>query len=143
MNVSIVTATVMCCMILVMSDQIYMPQESQESWIKEPEMILNRVKRRGGHGSYGTRVSMPVPSSGGKQIDPIQLALGAKVLVLKALIIKQLLSTTTQMPVITNVNSTVTAAAAGGGGGANGRLRTAPGSGIRRDKSRKMSLVPM
>ena len=136
-------------MMLVISDQVNMPEmhQLQESSIEAPEIILNRVKRRGGHGSYGTRVSMPVPSSGGgKQIDPIQLALGAKALVLKALIIKQLLSTTTQMPVITNVNMTGTGAAAGGaggggGGGAAGRLRSASGSGIRRDKSRKKSLV--
>lgn len=100
-----------------------------------PQIKLIRVKRRGGGGGgcsgggYGTRVSMPSSSSsgGGKQMDPLQLALGAKALVLKALLIKQLMeSSSTQPPVVTNVNNTSPATTAPAGRlTQSGRMRTA------------------
>lgn len=146
-NMNVSFTTVVIGVMIVISHQVHTQQQQQQQQrsSREQSTVLTRVKRRGSSGghSYGTRVSMPVPSSGGgKQIDPLQLALGAKALVLKVLIIKQLMSTTTQMPVITNVNTTGIAgtgtAAGGAAGGAAGRLRKAPGSGIRRDVKSRM-----
>ena len=90
------------------------------------QIKLIRVKRRGGGcsgGGYGTRVTM-ASNNDGKQMDPMQLALGAKALVLKVLLIKQLMSTTTQPPVITNVTPATGSTAAPAGRLMSNQLRS-------------------
>jgi hypothetical protein len=80
--------------------------------------VLLRIKRKGGSGgsSYsgggtlGTKVTISTGSS--TTMSPLTMLLGAKALILKGILIKNLIDqkTSTQPPILTNVNDTAAGA---------------------------------
>ena len=91
---------------------------------------MTRVKRMGGNhgssggGSLGTKVTISTGSS--TTMSPLTILLGAKALVLKGILIKNLINQQNQPPpVMTSVNSTSSAATSAAAAGGR-RLRSEP-----------------
>ena len=132
-----------CFMILIMntlwldvsfslSKDIGQSSKSVSESKTQVDKTVTRVKRMGGNhgssgggggGSLGTKVTISTGSS--TTMNPLTILLGAKALILKGILIKNLINQQNQPPpVMTSVNSTTTATDAPAAGGR--RLRSEP-----------------